>query len=154
MRNLSASLTKDQIRQSVENVRKGLAPVKDVTRRVGWLNLKVGERLQVCEKCQGLKHGESLVRICVIEVVSARREQLARLIMEPQYGAQEVMREGFSLCMQFGREFLERTFGPDTGTMIGDAPPTPNLFVKFFCDTHKGCTLVSEVTRIEFKYVV
>ena len=133
MRNISASLTKEQIRKSVELVRAGKAPVKDVTRRLGWLNLKAGDRLQVCEKCQGLKPGESLVRICVIEVVSVRRERLDRMITDVAYGFKECKREGF---------------GEDARLMW------PTEFVEFFCATHKGCTPETVITRIEFKYIL
>lgn len=40
------------------------------------LNLKPGDRLQGCEKCQGRRKGEPLVKLAVIEVVSVRREEL------------------------------------------------------------------------------
>jgi hypothetical protein len=30
---------------------------------------------------------------------------------------------------------------------------TPAWFVRFFCDSHKGCTPASEITRIEWRYV-
>jgi len=128
MKNISASLTKEQIRKSVELARAGKAPTKDVTRRKGWLNLKVGERLQVCEKCQGLKPGELLVRICVIEVVSVRREPLCAMTLDWKYGCVETAREGF----------------PEM---------TPLEFVLMFC-AHMSCTPETEITRIEFKYVV
>jgi len=125
MRNISASLTKKQFYQSVELVRRGLAPVKDVTRRNGWRNLKVGERLHVCEKCQGLKKGEKPVKICVIEVVKATREPLNDIVLH----ADDCAREGFPKFN--GRQFVE-----------------------FFCMTHKNCTPETEITRIEFKYIV
>jgi len=133
MRNISASLTKDQIRKSVELVRAGNPPLKDVTRRLGWKNVKVGERLQVCEKCQGLKPGEKLVRICVIEVVSKRRERLDLMQTDLDYGFKECQREGFG---------------------EHEAYQWPSQFVAMFCDTHKGCTPETEITRIEFKYIV
>lgn len=126
MRNISAALTKDQIRASVARVTAGLSPIKDVTRRLGWKNLKVGERLQVCEKCQGLKPGEALVRICVIEVVSVRRERLNK--MKAEYGIAEAFREGFPHLDGAG-------------------------FVKMFCE-HMDCQPSTAVTRIEFKYVL
>lgn len=66
MRNMSFMLTTDQIRDRS----------KTVTRRLGWRNLKVGERLQACEKCQGRRSGEPLVKLAVIEVVSVRPEPL------------------------------------------------------------------------------
>lgn len=152
MRNISASLTKGQIRQSVENVRAGKAPVKDVTRRLGWLNLKPGERLQVCEKCQGLKPGEKLMKICVIEVVSVRREPLSAMTKDRQYGEREVRREGFTYVAQFGREIVDKHFG--TVLFPWNSVPRPEQFVKFFCLSHKGCAPDTVVTRIEFKYVV
>ena len=133
MRNISASLTTAQIRQSMERVKRGLRPVKDVTRRLGWLNLKAGERLQVCEKCQGLKPGESLVRLCVVEVISARREPLRRMIDELFYGIEEVGREGFSYAV--------------------DKNQWPSLFVRMFC-THMSCEPETVITRIEFKYIL
>lgn len=130
---MSASLTKEQIRKSLELVRAGKPPIKDVTRRQGWKNLKVGERLQVCEKCQGLKRGESLVRICVIEVVSVRRERLDLMNTDLDYGFKECAREGFSEDVRY---------------------MWPFQFVQMFCDTHSGCTPETEITRIEFKYVL
>jgi hypothetical protein len=127
MRLISASLTKDQIRQSVANVQAGLPPVKDVTRRRGWWNVKVGEELQICEKVMGRIHGEPLVRICVVRVVSVRRESLRRLTKGANYGREEVRREGF----------------PDM---------TAAEFVEFFCRTHRGCRPETEINRIEFEY--
>jgi hypothetical protein len=133
VRNISASLTKEQIRKSVELVRSGKAPVKDVTRRLGWRNAKVGERLQFCEKCQGLKPGESLVRICVVEVVSVRFERLDRMTSDLDYGFKECDREGFAAHPSY---------------------KYPSEFIQMFCDTHKDCTPETEITRLEFRYVV
>lgn len=118
MRNIAASMTEAQI----------LDRSKDVTRRMGWLKLKAGERLQVCRKCMGRKRGELLVKLAVIEVVSVRRERLDLMHTDGEYGNAEVRREGF----------------PEW---------TPQAFVRFFCEGHKGCTPASLVTRIEFKYV-
>lgn len=152
MRNISAALTKEQFRQSVELVRAGKEPVKDVTRRLGWENLKVGERLQVCEKCQGLKKGESPVQICVIEVVGVRREKLNWMLSSFGYGNLEVWREGFRAVSEFGMETVEKHFG--AVLYPANARPTPKQFVKFFCVTHKGCRPGTKITRIEFKYVL
>lgn len=79
MRNISFSLTVDQFK----------ARTKTVTRRLGWLKLKVGEVLMGCKKCQGLKPGETIVKLGPIRVVSVRRE--------PIYAVDEadVVREGF-----------------------------------------------------------
>lgn len=117
MRNISFALTTLQV----------IAGTKDVTRRTGWANLKPGTRLQGVRKAQGLKKGEQVERLRVIEVVDVRREPLRRLIDDSDYGRQEVVREGFP-------------------TM------TPMQFVVFFMDDH-DCALDDLVTRIEFRYV-
>lgn len=49
---------------------------KTVTRRLGWRHLRAGERLVGVEKAQGLKKGEQVRRLGVLEVVSVRREPL------------------------------------------------------------------------------
>lgn len=66
MRNLSCMYTTQQIKDLI----------KTVTRRLGWKFLKVGDHLMTCEKCQGLRLSEKLVRLREIEVVSTRWEQL------------------------------------------------------------------------------
>lgn len=87
MRRMSFLLTKAQVRNHD----------KDVTRRVGWVNLKAGEFLAAVNKCQGLKRGESAELLAVIEVVSVRRERLDDLVdpARPEYGREEMRREGF-----------------------------------------------------------
>ena len=65
------------------------AGTKTVTRRLGWWNLKSGELLSAIEKGQGLKKGEHVVRIRLIRVVSARKEQLDAITQ------QECVREGY-----------------------------------------------------------
>jgi hypothetical protein len=79
MRNISFSLTKDQFR----------ARTKTETRRLGWWFLKPGEELMGCEKCQGLKPGEPIVRMGVIRVTEMVRERLDAITPEA------VAREGF-----------------------------------------------------------
>lgn len=63
---MSVSLTEAQVRDRT----------KTVTRRVGWLMLKPGDRLTLCRKVMGRKPGEPLVRIAGVEVVTVRREPL------------------------------------------------------------------------------
>lgn len=104
------------------------AKTKRVTRRVGWFNLKPGQLLQGCEKCQGIPPGGRMVKLGVIRVESAVGEPLRRLIDDPAYGAAEVILEGF----------------PEM---------TPEEFVSFFCKSHKGCTPDTIVCRIAFDYV-
>jgi hypothetical protein len=114
MRNISFQLTTDQIRNRT----------KTVTRRLGWLKLKAGDLLQGCVKCQGLRPGEKIEKLAVIEVVSVRREPLESILFAD---GGETAREGFP--------------------MMGRVE-----FVKFFCDEMK-CEPETEVTRIEFKYL-
>ena len=118
MRNISFFMTTAQVRDRS----------KDVTRRMGWKNLKVGELLQACVKCQGLGKGGKMEKICVIRVKSVRRERLDEMTSNTGWGAVECAREGF----------------PNM---------TPAQFVDFFCEGHKGCKPHSVVTRIEFEYV-
>ncbi len=62
---------------------------KDVTRRLGWYHLKVGELCQAVEKAQGLKKGEKMRKIGVIKIVSLRTEQLKLITQD------DCRREGF-----------------------------------------------------------
>ena len=79
MRCMSFSETTDQIR----------ARTKTVTRRRGWLHLKPGDRLRAVKKAMGLKRGEHVEDLAVIEVVSVRRERLDAITDD------DVIREGF-----------------------------------------------------------
>ena len=79
MRCMSFSETTDQIR----------ARTKTVTRRDGWDNLRPGERLWAVEKAMGLRKGQKVVRLAVIEVVSVRREPVEHITPE------DVILEGF-----------------------------------------------------------
>lgn len=117
MRLMSFSLTTDQIRREV----------KTVTRRAGWRFVKPGDRIQAVTKAMGLKKGETVERLRVLEVVLVRRERLQRLIDEPSYGRRECVQEGFPQL-------------------------TPEQFVAMFCASHKGCTPETIITRIEFRY--
>jgi len=118
VRNISFALTTAQIR----------ARLKTVTRRIGWMDVRAGDKLMACEKCMGRKKGEPLVRLVVILVDSVRRERLRQMTDVPRYGRAEVIAEGF----------------PDM---------TPAAFVKFFCASHKGATRETVVTRIRFRYL-
>ena len=113
MRNISFSLTTPQF----------IAGTKDVTRRCGWKNLKAGERLTAIEKGMGLKKGEKVKKLGVIEVVSVRRETLWEVNNEPN----ACRREGF----------------PDW---------EPDQFIKFFCKINK-IRVADTVIRIEFRKV-
>jgi hypothetical protein len=105
-----------------------LAREKDVTRRLGWLHLKAGDMFQPVKKCMGLKAGETIQKLGPpVWTISTRREPLRHLIDDEQYGYREVRREGF-------RDMK------------------PREFVTMFCDTHKGCTPGTVLSRIEFNH--
>jgi len=116
VRNISFFLTQDQIR----------AGTKTVTRRLGWWDLKRGEDLCAVVKGQGLRKGESIERIRIIEVVNASPQSLRRMITHREWGDEEAAREGF----------------PDL---------TGPEFVEMFCD-HMTVRSTVQVNRIEFKY--
>jgi hypothetical protein len=103
---------------------------KDVTRRLGWLNLKPGDLIQPVKKCMGLKPGEKVEKLRrPVRVVSVRRERLDEMTSRLHYGIDECRREGFPRML-------------------------PTDFVAMFCSSHKGCKPDSVVTRIEFTYEV
>ena len=79
MRLMSVSLTEQPVRDRT----------KTVTRRLGWLFLKPGDRITLCRKVMGRKPGEPLVRICDVEIVDVRRERLDEITQA------DVVREGF-----------------------------------------------------------
>lgn len=78
-RNMSFALTLDQMR----------AKEKDVTRRFGWWFLKPGDQVWAVEKAMGLKKGEGVKRIGLIEIVSVREEPLNAITHD------DCAREGF-----------------------------------------------------------
>ena len=129
-RNMSFSLTTDQVRNQT----------KTVTRRKGWWKNKAGKRLlqvgdivNACVKCMGLKPGEKIERICQIRIVNVRREPLANTFLNDElqfsqdHASNEAALEGFPEMQ--GREFAD-----------------------MFCD-HMGGDESQEVTRIEFEYM-
>lgn len=89
MRNMSFTLTQQQIREGT----------KTVTRRLGWWFLKPGDRIMACEKCQGLGKGGKIVKIREIEVVSVRTMSLDLVHKE------DVIKEGFPAMSS--KEFRE-----------------------------------------------
>lgn len=117
MRNMSFMLTTQQARDKS----------KLVTRRLGWADLKPGERVQQVEKGQGLKKGEKVKKIHVVECVSNRPEPLCLMETNLSYGFSECNKEGF----------------PNL---------SPPEFVTMFCK-HNNCPRWQTVNRIEFKYV-
>lgn len=98
---------------------------KTVTRRLGWANLKPGEKLTLCRKVMGRRKAdgtvEPLIRIVDVEVVSVRREPLS-------------------------------TIGPGETALEGLPDMTGGAFVEFFCQNMR-CTPDTLVTRIEWRYL-
>lgn len=78
-RNMSFAMTTDQVKEQT----------KDVTRRFGWLFLKPGDVVCAVEKAMGLKKGEKIKRLGLIEVVSVSQEPLNFITQD------DVRREGF-----------------------------------------------------------
>lgn len=117
MRNMSFALTTRQI----------IERTKGCTRRTGWRDLEVHELLCAIEKGQGLKKGEHVRRLCIIDPFDVRLEPPRLMLDDLAYGAAEVILEGF----------------PDW---------TPERFVDFLCRANK-ITPDTLVTRIEFSYV-
>lgn len=98
---------------------------KTVTRRKGWLFLKVGDRLTLCRKVMGRQPGEPLVRIVDVEVISVRREPLYLCAVDWPY---ESKLEGF----------------PDL---------TASDFMRQYFTDAQGIHPSDRVTRIEWRYL-
>lgn len=96
---------------------------KTVTRRLGWRFAKVGDVVQQVEQCQGLKKGETVVRMHVIRFIKVDRERLLAIL----WRRGDTAKEGFPR-MRAGK------------------------FIEMFCK-HNRCTPETEITRIEFEYV-
>jgi hypothetical protein len=116
MRNMSFAETTEQAR----------AKKKTVTRRDGWWFLKPGDRVQQVVKSMGLKKGETVEKIHVIEIVKTGAEVIGNIYLYPD-PAEEIAKEGFP-----GMEVQE--------------------FVDKLCKITKK-DIFHVINRIEFKYV-
>lgn len=74
---------------TVEQIRAG---TKTVTRRLGWENLRPGERFWAVERLRGLKKGSHVKRLALLECVSNRREPIAAVLTA---SVAEISKEGF-----------------------------------------------------------
>lgn len=108
---------------------------KTVTRRLGWLFLRPGDRLTLCRKVMGRKAGEPLVRLAEVEVVDVRRERLWDIT------AADVALEAVPLLYPDSTLRFDE-YDVETGQ------PTPAAWVQWFV-WEMGCGPLSEVTRIE-----
>jgi hypothetical protein len=102
--------------------------LKTVTRRVGWRFLKPNDLILAVEKARGLKKGEPVRALAVLRIVDVRVEPLSRLVHDARYAEDELPREGFPCWSR-------------------------DDFIAEFLRTHRGTTLATDVTRIEFEYV-
>jgi hypothetical protein len=111
---------------------------KTVTRRLGWDRLTPGTFLWAIEKGQGLKKGEKVKRLAIIEVVDVRREPLEAI------DEADVIREGFPHMTP--SSFV--AFFCDSHKVI-ETPANPAFWEKA---KYRRCRPSDEVTRIEFRY--
>lgn len=99
---------------------------KTVTRRTGWKNLKAGDRLLAVRKAMGLKAGEKVQPLCVIEVVSVRTQALCCIDQD------DCAREGFPDMSpgEFIRFFTAKVKTPGMGRHIDEITVTRIEFRK------------------------
>ena len=114
MKNMACSLTTRQVK----------AQTKDVSRRLGWFGAKPGDRICLIEKGQGLKKGQKIRRLAVVEIISNDNEHLTEIVSRPirdtEYGnvRTECRREGFpdmteiDFCLMFA-EHMPAVFDYD-----------------------------------------
>jgi len=117
MRNMSFALTTQQVKDRT----------KFVTRRFAWWNLKPGTRLWAVEKGMGLKAGEKISRLGVIEIIHVSQQRVDALL--DRDGPPEMRLEGYPMGLKDPVEFMERMC---------------LLHNKMGCDT---------INRIEFGYI-
>lgn len=79
MRNMGFRTCPEQIRNRT----------KIVTRRLGWNFLKSGDILQACERCLGLKKGETTQKLAKLRVVSVHTQPLNQISQD------DVAKEGY-----------------------------------------------------------
>ncbi len=99
---------------------------KTVTRRMGWRDLRAGTRLTLCRKVMGRRRADGYV------------EPLVRITDVEVVAVR--------------RERLD-AITPDEVVAEGFPEMSPPEFVEFFCDSHRGCTPDSTVTRIQWRYL-
>jgi hypothetical protein len=136
-RNISFALTTNQIRNRT----------KTVTRRLKWHFVKVGDILNACVKCQGIKPGEKIERICQIRVVDVRREPL--FFMETNDRASRNVR---TIMSEFNGRDYPKDYGYTEAIKEGFPSMSGSEFVQMFCE-NMGGDHDQDVTRIEFEYL-
>ncbi len=93
---------------------------------MGWRGLRAGDRLTLCREVMGRRRADRHV------------EPLVRIVDVE--------------VLAVGRERLD-AITADEVVAEGFPEMTPEQFVEFFCDSHRGCTPDSTVTRIQWRYL-
>ena len=117
---------------------------KTVTRRVGWANLKPGDRLKAVRKAMGLRLGEKVDVLAEIEVISVRRERLDEITIE------DCIDEGFPKHSptRFVEMFCSHMSIKDRRPLC-DGPKRPSDWEEFTRKVRPN----DVVTRIRFRVV-
>lgn len=126
---MSVAYTEDAVR----------ARTKTVSRRMGWVFLKPGERVTLCRKVMGRKPGEPLERLAEVEIVSVQRVRLCD--MDPGDIALEAVDPA---------KWWDRPLMPQMEISNRVAPV--ELWVSWFAETMR-CRITDPVTRIEWRYL-
>jgi hypothetical protein len=135
MRNISFSATTEPFRQQR----------KHVTRRGNkkgptWKNLRPGDHLMGCEKCQGLGRGGKVVRLSEIVILEINTEPVEEIIRRPNR----------HIPIQIENQYQDHVFLRET-TLEGFPAMKPFEFVNMFCEMN-NCEPETEITRILFDY--
>lgn len=117
---------------------------KTVTRRLGWAFIREGDVIDLVEKSMGRRHGEPVVYVARVRIVSVRRERLNAITDA------EVDREGFG---PYGDPHPHQEWWPPGSVPPAEVHgPAAAAFVDFFTASMR-CHAETLVTRIEWEYL-
>lgn len=144
MKNISFFETQKQFR----------ARQKHVTRRGNadgptWKNLKPGNQLMGCEKCQGLGKGGKIVKMGPITTLTSCPEPLNDIIEIPVRWLPQHIVEQYPKKYHI---WMNPGWGIAEVVLEGFTNLTPEQFVDMFCEMN-NCEPETEVTRILFDYI-
>ena len=118
---------------------------KTVTRRLGWRMLRPGQRVWAVEKAMGLRKGEKVKRLALLEIVSVTREPVGDILARCYERPDEIAKEGFPDMGETTFLMLFAKINNLRGAIVFDLTKNP---------PHFGARWENlEITRIEFKYV-
>jgi len=112
---------------------------KDVTRRLGWANLKPGEHFMGVKQAQGLRKGEQVQRLGECVCLSNEPEEIRCIEYSPYRIPAGMETWPASIRSEVYREGFPKL--------------TPAQFVEMFCREMK-CNRKTVVNRIEFARVI